>query len=172
MSFRTVQGLNWARVCDRPGNLPVSRPRGAKAAGVRYERELARALPAAKHGQWWEFQDRAGVGHCQTDLILEQPWGVLVLEAKYTWTEVGHGQIERLYKPVLSKALGVPVFGLVVCKVLTPGVPKASLCRDLAEAADSAWRGRQTVLHWIGGSLGPLRPAPLPSHLATLSSTL
>lgn len=85
--------------------------------------------------------------------------GIAVLESKYTWTEAGHIQIGRLYVPVVEKAYGVPVFGLVVCKVLTVDVNPAWVCRDLASAIRSAASGRKTVLHWIGTGLEPLRLA-------------
>lgn len=154
---RIVVGLVQAQICPRPTGLPISRARGKKAAGLRYERVLAAAIPGAKHGQWFRFVDRNGPGHCQTDLLLETPLAVVVLEAKYTWTETGHQQIERLYRPVVGMALDKPCFGLVVCKALTSGVNREWVCRDLDSALYRAGRGYKTVLHWIGVGLGPLQ---------------
>lgn len=154
--------------------MPVGRPRGVKAAGLRYEKELARAIPTAVHGQWFEFQDSAGPGHCQPDLLLETAWGWAVLEAKYTWTQLGHQQVEKLYRPVVERAWKAPTFGLVVCKVLTVEVARSAICRDLSSALFQAASGRPTVLHWIGNqaALGPpcrvSRPAHLVSALAEL----
>lgn len=167
MAHRRIRGLVWARSCDRPKNLPWVQSRGAKAAGLRYERTLARGIYRAAHGQWWEFEDKAGRGFCQTDVLVELSGGVLILEAKYTWTEEGHRQIEDLYLPVVSKALGLPCIGAVVCKILTPEVPKSSIVGSLDEAIHLAQRSR-TVLHWLGADLRPLQLSPTSSHLALL----
>lgn len=157
---RAIQGLISAAPCARPKGIPHGRPRGRKAAGLRYERALARALPEATHGQWFWFQDAFGPGHCQTDLLIPGPGGaIVVLEAKYTWTQAGHEQIARLYKPVLERAYRRQVCGLVVCKVLTGDTPRDWVCRDLETATARALSGLPTVLHWIGVGLGPLRMA-------------
>lgn len=148
---RTVQGLKWAKAIERPKCIPVGRARGAKAQGLRYERSLAKALPCAKHGQWFEFEDRNGRGFCQVDLMLQLLSGILILEAKYTWTAEGHLQIEELYSPVVSAAWGMPVAGLVVCKKLLPGMPGVSVAGDLDTALHYIARGQRTVLHWLGG---------------------
>jgi len=146
---RVVSGLISARACERPSSIPVGRPRGAKALGVRYEKALARSLPGATHGQWWEFWDANGRGFCQTDLILEVGKVLVVLEVKYTWTPVGHSQLELLYLPVLRKATGREVIGLVVCKKLVPEVvDQATVCGTLAEAIEVS-RSMRSVLHSI-----------------------
>lgn len=149
---RVINGLVWAKPCARPRAIPASRPRGAKAAGLRYERALAAALPKAKHGQWFEFEDRNGPGWCQTDLLLELPSGVLVLESKYTWVPEGHQQVEDLYLPVVAKALAKPTFGGVVAKVLTPG--PYLVARDLQTFTQACVARQRAVLHWIG--VGPI----------------
>ena len=171
---RAVVGVSWARACSRPASIPVGKPRKkCKLAGLGYERDLAKALPAAKHGQWFEFRDRNGAGHCQTDLILDCPLGLVVLEAKYTWTEQGHKQVEKLYQPVLGQAFpGRNILGIVVCKVLTRETPRGWVCRDLDSAIKRAFVGAPTVLHWIGAGLGPLqgvsRVFPLAEAFAAL----
>lgn len=129
----------------------MGRPRGAKAAGLRYERLLAKALPAAKHGQWFEFEDQNGKGLCQVDLMIQLLSGVLILEAKYTWTAEGHAQIEQLYMPVVAAAWGVPTAGLVVCKKLVPGMQGVAVAGDLDTALRHLAVGQRTVLHWLGG---------------------
>ncbi len=172
MACRQISGLIWAKSCGRPKSIPVSRPRGRKAAGVRYERQLAAAVPQAQHGQWFEFQDRAGLGWCQADLLLKTKVGIAVLEAKYTWTPDGHKQVERLYIPVVEKVYNCPAFGMVVCRVLTSDTPRDWIRRDLATALERAACCLPTVLHWIGAGLGPLqanfKPPPLASSLASL----
>lgn len=166
--MRAVDGLKWAREAESPWGKR-QRVRGAKAKGLAYERALAKALPGATHGQWFEFEDRNGRGYCQPDLILCRG---LLLEAKYTWTIDGHRQIEGLYKPVLEKVYGVGWIGIVVCKVLVAGMPRGvKVVGDLAEGVREARAGNQVVLHWIGmGSVPfnapakaghPLSPSPI-----------
>lgn len=164
---RVIRGLISAEPASRPKNLPKSRPRGRKAAGLRYERDLAEGLCAALtgiypvwHGQWFKFLDANGPGFCQPDILLKTDLGTAVLEAKYTWTEAGHVQIGKLYVPVLEKACpGMPAFGIVVCKVLRPEVCPDWICRDLQSAIIRASSGEKTVLHWVGAGLNPLRIA-------------
>ncbi len=169
---RQISGLIWAKPCSRPGCIPQSRPRGKKAAGIRYERDLAQALPGAIHGQWFEFQDSAGHGWCQPDLFLREKDAIFVLEAKYTWKRGASKQISGLYKPVLEAAFGLPVLGIVVCKVLTRETPKGSVCSSLEEAKQRAAGPWPVVLHWIGAGLGPFRGPSAPTHLANLHLSL
>lgn len=160
MSHRVIRGLKWARSGTGP-ELPTRRPRGAKALGIRYERALARALPAAQHGQWWEFEDSAGHGWCQTDLIGEFGGQVVILEAKYSWVEKGHEQMEQLYAPVVEMATGRAPLMVQVCKNLRQGVRHVS--GDL-EAAIAKARSGRSVLHWLG--VGPLFAQPQSVPLA------
>lgn len=160
--MRTIRGLKWARALPaRPSCIPQGRPRGAKAQGLRYERALAAMLPAARHGQWFEFEDLGGRGYCQVDLLLDRPeGGLLILEAKYTWTFEGHQQIEGLYVPVVERAWGMRAKGVVVAKRLVPGVVGVAKVVGTLEEA-SAWASGRVVLHWLGkGALthGPKRP--------------
>lgn len=160
---RFISDIQSAEPCDRPACIPKSRPRGRKAAGLKYERDLACGLRLAItgyfplwHGQWFKFVDKNGPGYCQPDILLQTSLGIVILESKYTWTEAGHLQIERLYAPVIEKAYpGVQSFGIVVCKVLTRDVKLEWICRDLNSAIVRAASGRKTVLHWIGAGLAP-----------------
>lgn len=162
---RFVKGLISADPCSRPPNIPKSRPRGRKAAGLKYEKDLACGLRLSIigkmplwHGQWFRFIDQNGLGVCQPDIIVRTPVGIAILESKYTWTAAGHLQLDKLYIPVVEKANpGIPAFGIVVCKVLTSDVNPAWICRDLRSAILRASAGFKTVLHWIGAGLGPLQ---------------
>lgn len=163
---RFISGLVKAESCSRPANIPVARRvRGRKRAGIKYESDLAGSIRLALtghwplwHGQWFKFVDKNGPGCCQPDILLKTEFGTAILESKYTWTEAGHLQIERLYTPVVEKAWpGVPAFGIVVCKVLTPDVRPEWVCRDLATAIKRSASGLKTVFHWIGAGLGPLQ---------------
>lgn len=147
---RAVEGLRFADRVARPPCIGKSKPRGAKAHGVRYENSLAKALRGARHGQWFQFMDSNGLGYCQTDLLLEFEKCVVVLEAKYTWTPEGHFQVERLYAPVVSKAMGKPTFGLVICRALLDDMPGVMVLAHLSDAL--LWAQRKRVaLHWLGG---------------------
>lgn len=164
---RFIVRIAAAEPCARPTNIPKSRPRGRKAAGLRYERNLADGLRVALtgvyplwHGQWFRFLDQNGVGVCQPDILLKTPVGTAILESKYTWTPNGHLQLDKLYIPVVEKAYrGTPAFGIVVCKVLTPDVDPSWVTRDLNSAIARASAGLKTVLHWIGSGLAPLQIA-------------
>lgn len=152
MTVRIISGLQYAHQCPTPQHAQgVRRPRGAKAHGLRYEKSVAKALPLAAHGRWFQFLDANGIGTCQTDLLLEFKDLVVVLEAKYTWTLTGHVQVERLYQPVVAKALGKPVVGLVICKNLLDesAMGEVMVVHRLMEAI--AWcQRKRTVLHWLG----------------------
>ena len=162
---RCVKGLEWAQqLLERPRGIPIGRPRGRKAAGVRYERLVAAAVAGAQASLWWEFRDRAGPGVCQTDLLLVGKRSALVLECKYTCTDAAWVQLEQLYGPVVGRALGLPVLLVQVCKVLTPEA--GDVTSDLAEAVEFARRGRRPVLHWCGvGRLWPSAPVSVPVRL-------
>jgi hypothetical protein len=120
---RRIEGLKWAmELAGRPSCVPVGRPRGQKAWGIRYERAVAAELPAGSHmGVWFEFEDLHGRGYCQVDGLVPAELGCLgVLEIKYTWTQSAFAELRELYLPVVGFALGTRVRGIQVCKVLTP----------------------------------------------------
>jgi hypothetical protein len=149
---RTIRNLQWAKALPaKPRGIPQSRPRGRKAAGLRYEKAFAKTLPDAIHGQWFEFEDAKGYGVCQTDLLLHGKNTVLILENKYTWTPDAYQQLYGLYFPVVQAAFGKEVLGVQVCKVLVPGLPKrVQVESTLEEAVRAAREGKDAVLHWIG----------------------
>ena len=62
MTHRIIDGLDFAGPCVRPATIPIGRPRGVKALGVRYEKSLAEAIPFATRGQWWSSTTRTGSG--------------------------------------------------------------------------------------------------------------
>lgn len=170
---RRIDQLEWAQECPRPKAIPIGRPRGAKAAGVRYEKAVARALPQAKHGQWFEYSDHNGSGWCQPDLLLDLPNGVLVLEVKYTWTAAAYVQLEGLYLPVVGKARSKPCRGMMVCRNLVDSGQMAGVyvTGDFVRACTVAASGGRVALQWLGKS--PLwTPAaiPAPSHRAPVAT--
>ena len=155
---RQIEGLRHAaRLGAKPRSIPIGRPRGAKAFGVRYEKALERelglgALPRFERGIWFEFEDRNGPGYCQVDFLSDEVAGdAVVLECKYSWTELGHLELETLYRPVVERALGVEVFGIVVCKNLAEGMREAG-ARVFGEASSAlafAKSGGRSVRQWL-----------------------
>lgn len=150
MPVRCIEGLKWARLAASGPGFAPSRPRGAKRQGVKYEKELAKAIPDAIHGQWIEFCDRHGTGWAQPDLLLRGKRAILVLEAKLSWTFEGHQQVDNLYCPLCEAIWQLPAFGVVVTRGLRPMPRGFSVVRNLNEALAGARAGRKMVLHWIG----------------------
>lgn len=138
----------------RPRCIPVGRPRGSKAEGLRYEKALLGALgPPIVRGQWWQYV-LAGEGKarwCQTDLLLNGASSALIIECKLSWVPEGQESLTRLYVPVVERALSKPAFGIVACRNLRRGIG-AAVVGDLDEAVQAATRGFKVVLHWIPGT--------------------
>lgn len=132
-----------------------------------------RALPSARSGLWFAFADGAGHGHCSPDLVLQSPWGVVVLEAKLTDCPEAYTQISQLYRPILEAAFNQPVLGVVVCKNIRK--KPVLLCETLAEALRYARLGHTPTLHWLGKVpsflLLPFPPQSFPSGLAPVRQT-
>lgn len=170
---REIRSLSSAGICERPRGIPVTRARkGAKAYGLRYERAFAKAASWALHGQWFEFRDSAGPGHCQTDFLARFFDLAVILETKLSDVEQGRKQLRGLYEPVVQKALGLRPVGIVVVRHLTHLKETRGTYRvheTLASAITQALAdpGRLPVLHWrergpLGlGSLAPQPPIPL-----------
>jgi hypothetical protein len=146
---RRISGLLWAREGKNPWPKTKRRPRGAKGLGLSYEKALAKALPHAQHGPWFEFCDRNGTGFCSPDIVLVGSDKILVLEAKLTRYEEACAQLEHLYIPVLAHIYRRPVFGAVALKYLQPSTPVDMVCNEL-KALLSFPSGTFPILHWIG----------------------
>lgn len=146
--------VEWAKTCSRPQCIPVSRPRGAKAQGLRYERLLARAWPQATHGQWWSYATGGCQKFCQTDLLLVGPKAALIVEVKLSWTPRARQSLDEVYIPVVSTALERPTFGFTATQHLRKGMSGVVLS-DLDEALEAALRGWNVIWHWLPGT--PLR---------------
>lgn len=151
---RAVTNVTYSAPCLRPSFIPASRPRGAKALGLRYERAFAKAVPSATHGQWFQYTDDSGPGWCQPDFLLESRKRVVIIEVKLTDYLGALAQIENLYRPVLRAAYPEKkVLGLVVLRHLsaTPkGVKVWSSLREALSASEDAPSGAAPLLHWLG----------------------
>lgn len=152
MPHHVISGLKWARLSPKPkfAVKGARLPRGVKGEGVRFERKVAKALPLAQHGVWFEFEDSRGLGHCQPDLLLIQSDRVIVIECKLTWTPVAQTQLSDLYLPVVEFVFGLPVVLVTICRNLTPTTPRDALCDDLRAALSSSHSF--PVIHWLGST--------------------
>jgi|SRR5215472_12443256 len=162
MSFeghpRQIEGLKSAiALLERPSCIPQPRPRGAKAAGLRFEKSLFAALSKGIRGQWFSFEDKNGPGYCQTDILYSfLPRYMVVIEAKYTLVPGAHTKLVNLYLPVASKALNAPVCGVVVVKNLDPRFRRGQIYTDLPSAAAASYeQGYPTLIQWSGQALLP-----------------
>lgn len=149
---RIVRGLYHAeRLAERPSFIPKGRPRGAAAAGLRYERAFGKALGGlACRGQWFKYKDSAGDGWCEVDYLIEMATMVAILECKYTWTPAAYAQTELLYRPVVEFALKKQVLTVQVCKRLMPEASeKTKITGNLGNALILARSGSLVTLHWL-----------------------
>jgi hypothetical protein len=172
MGKRRVCQLRWARAIPRPEGIPVGRPRGIKALGIRYEKALAGVLPGVS-GQWFEFEDRNGLGVCQVDFLAKVDQALVVFEAKHTWTEVAHEELETLYLPVVEAGLRKHPLGLVVAKRLVLEMGRVKTTGNLEEAVGLAALGHRVAWHWIGGRISlPREERAEASHNLALAREL
>jgi hypothetical protein len=127
--------VTYAAPCLQPAWVRRSRPTGAKAAGLRFERALARALPRAVHGQWFHYLGQDGPAWCQTDLLLIGAKTVVVIEAKLGDYAGAQMQLGGLYLPVLAAAYPTKAIkGLIVLKHLSQ-VPEGTIVYETIAAA-------------------------------------
>jgi hypothetical protein len=152
-SHRIIDSIYCATLCQKPASVPgPGRPRGAKRLGYKYEKDFAEALQAkypagCLFGQWFQFNDRNGKGYCQTDLILKTSKVNIIFECKLTDVDTGRSQLSHLYFPVVEKALGLPVLGIVVTRHLSKET-QVELVVDSLKAAVLLAKTCIPTLHW------------------------
>lgn len=151
--MRSVQlPLHHAAFCDKPIWLKAQRRRGAKAAGLAYEKSIEAALaPRHVKGQWIEFTDAKGQAWCQIDFAVNVNRTIYVLEAKLTWTSEAHEKLRRLYLPLIRNITGLDAHGIVICRAITPETATygTTIVRSFDEALTAAKNGlRSPVLLW------------------------
>lgn len=155
MVYHRVSGLHYAAPCLRPDFIQKSKPKGAKALGIRFEKAVAKAIDG-NSGQWFHYIDSEGPGWCQTDVLVIGQKSVFILECKLTDTPEAVGQLLHLYYPVLREAYRLPVFGAVVCKNITSKTDLRRLVPSFERAIRLAKLEQIPVLQW-----DPRRPFPL-----------
>lgn len=140
----------------RQRNTPMQR------AGLKYQRDLTRALKqSAPTGlvveptPWFSYSDkRAQDGRaliCSPDILLvdQENEFVVVIEVKTTYTPTALDKLQKVYCPVVSRALKLPCRPLVICKNLTPDAPLPSSTLLYALRRD------QPLFSWLGQ--GPIQ---------------
>jgi hypothetical protein len=147
--------ITYAAPCVKPVFIPSpKRLRGAKRAGIKFELDLAKALPKAQHGQWWHFLDDGVPFWCQTDLVLLGAKRILVIECKLTNYAEGREQLLRKYLPVLRAAYPErEVLGVVALRHLSAlpvDIPLFQSLRDVIAAPQRL--GIVPAFHWLGGT--------------------
>lgn len=148
----------YAAPCLRPKFIPVpKRLRGAKRCGVVYEKALAKAIPAATHGQWFEYRTEDGPGWCQTDLLLESANRVVVVEVKLTDLVAARAQLKTLYLPVLHAAFPEKSIHAIIALRHVTNVPEGVEIYD--RFSEALWAARDggpaPIFHWLGkGPIG------------------
>lgn len=152
---RVIEGLRWARRCERPPAIPSTRLKGVKGAGIRFEKAFGLALPGAIRGQWFEFEDRNGFGVCQTDYLFRDLDRVIVVECKLSLTDEAFFQLQCLYLPVVGEAfrlktLNARARGLIVTRNLREVRNSYKVFPTLRSAVEG---DDISVLHWIGGPI-------------------
>jgi hypothetical protein len=155
---RKVCGLRFATPCERPSCIPIGRPRGVKALGIRYERTVAEALQRTygtvpvKYGQWFEFHDANGRGYAQVDLLLHiaNMDHYVVGECKLTDTEEAWRKLREFYLPIVKMATQRPCVGFVVCKNLTRASDPRSVCDSFRTTLLKCLNGGSPVWHFLG----------------------
>lgn len=148
----------YAAPCLRPKFIPApKRLRGTKRLGIAYENALAKAIPSATHGQWFEYRDETGPGWCQTDLLLESAKRVVVVEVKLTDLQAARLQLESLYLPVLRAAFPEKSIHSIVALRHVTNVPEDVVIFD--KFSEALWAARDggpaPIFHWLGkGPIG------------------
>lgn len=143
MSHRSIIGLISAEPAKSPW-IKTKRPRGVKGLGIKYERDVAKAVGGI-HNPWFRFVDTVGPGYCCPDIVLDIPEGLFVLECKLSDKELAKSQLTELYIPVLSYVYQRPVRGIVVTKHVT--AQSTNICESLREAIAAE---PIPTLHWLG----------------------
>ncbi len=145
---RRIEGLHW--VHPRANPWPKTRLRGTRAAGLRFQRAVARAIPLGQADQWFEFSDRHGLGYCSPDLILVGSRLIVALECKLTAVPEADAQLADLYLPILAHHYGREARGIVVVRHLRPQVDQSRVRTALRDCLKDASESFFPILHWLG----------------------
>jgi len=100
----------------------------AIANGIRYERRVGKVLEQTApknshlaHNDWFEFEDKNGVGVASPDHYVILRNCIVIFECKYTAKECAVNEIKNLYGPLLSFYHGLPYHGVHVFRNIQLG---------------------------------------------------
>ncbi len=157
-SFRIIAPpITYAKMLDsRPLCIPIGRPRGVKAKGIRYENIVGRALLERfpKHGislgQWFEYCDVNGRGYCQVDVLIYRVAddSYVACEIKLTDTPSAQQQLQLLYLPVIQAATNRRVSAMIIARNVTP--QSRDIHDDFRNAVRASIDGIVPVWHFLG----------------------
>lgn len=140
----------WAEsLPTKPAFIPKSRPRGTKALGLSFEKKVAKALPLAIHGQWFQFKGQSGaLRYCQTDFLWLLSRTSLIIEVKLTNISEARAKLASLYIPVVEKTYKKPALGVIIVKSVSKVPIGEKIFSSITEAIDSDVS--LPVVHWLG----------------------
>lgn len=130
---------------------PLPKADGMKAIGLRYERQVIRALCARniihEHNPWFEYTttENMAVHVAVPDamLFLDKD-SVIVAEIKLKFVPDAMTKLEEIYCPIVSKHMGKPVRPLIIVKSLTLDTPSHS------DSISEALKCQYPIYHWLG----------------------
>lgn len=129
-------------------------------AGLAYQRQVAKAFAASAPSgilvhpdTWYSYQAEVNGkwSMCSPDVLLfdAENGFIVAVEVKTTYTPLALEKLQRVYCPVVSRATGLPVTPLVVCKHLIPQCPRPSPTISFALLSGKPlfqWLGKGPIL--------------------------
>jgi hypothetical protein len=152
--FKPAGSVTGAWPIEAPAFAARGRSRGAKLAGLRYQKKVNARLKAefnshALIGPWFAFATPEGQRFCQLDACVKYDDNdFIIIETKIRHTSLSYYQLKELYLPVIrayrpdARIRLVTIVGSYDCA--TPYPEEIDLIYDLAEASDD----RIGVLKW------------------------
>lgn len=123
--MRVVRGLKWAKECNVGPGFPEVRLTGSKAAGVAYEKRVAKDIKRRfgkdweiKISQWIRYEDSAGLGWARPDLYMIRDDLLVIVESKLTQTISAEKQLLKLYLPLLLRIYSRKIVCVQSCRSL------------------------------------------------------
>lgn len=125
--------LSASRAADRTLKAP-SNP--SAAAGLRFERSVVKALRSAaptsagfsiEHNPWFVYRDSNLTDYaCCPDILIHDIDHdyIIVVEVKLTWVPNALEKLQKVYCPVVARALESPTRPVIVVRNLTPDSPR------------------------------------------------
>jgi hypothetical protein len=115
--FTPLVKCDQAWLTNYPWRGKISRPRGAKAAGLRFEKKAKEFLREKYNerillGPWFYVLDGVRRRYCQPDALVfdreptQRSEVVTIVEIKIAWSALAYWQLRHLYEPVIRAMYG------------------------------------------------------------------